>query len=75
MTGPKTKQQQKRIINDEIDTSNKGKDFDPTMDLQKSKTLRERERESQNIQPHKPIEPDDRSILRGYNQESDHNKS
>jgi hypothetical protein len=74
MTGNRTHEQQKNIIEQRVNTRNAGKDFDATIDLQKSEELRERERQSDHVEPHVPVENDDLSILRGVNQESDHKK-
>lgn len=76
MVGPATHQQQQRIIEKRENTKNAGKDFDAKAELKKSPAERKAEREGGNLRsgPSDLVDPDDRNILRGANQESGHNK-
>jgi hypothetical protein len=74
MVGNKTHEQQLRIFEGRENSKNADKDFDPSLDLHKSAEERERERQSQNLKPHPEIQDDDRSMIRGTNQESRQHK-
>ena len=74
MVGSKTHEQQLRIFEARENTKNGGKDFDPSMDLNKSPEERERERQSQALHSQPEIQDDDRSMLRGMNQENRQHK-
>lgn len=70
MVGNKTHEQQQRIFQGRENTRNGDKDFDPSLDLHKSPEARERERQSQNLHAQPEIQDDDRSMIRGTNQEN-----
>jgi hypothetical protein len=74
MTGRKTHEQQMRIIEKR---ENAGKDFDAEADLKRSAAEREALRKGSEIRSEAPdlVDPDDRNILRGRNQESVHHKN
>ena len=76
MTGRKTHEQQVRIIEGRENTKNAGKDFDAEAELKKSKQEREAYRKGANLRTDAPnlVGPDDRNMLRGKNQESEHHK-
>ncbi|MEZ2128090.1 MULTISPECIES: hypothetical protein [unclassified Sinorhizobium] len=74
MTGKKTHEQQMRVIEKRENTANADADFDPRTDLKKSSTERARERQGQDLHAHDPVQGEDRSILKGANQESEHHK-
>jgi hypothetical protein len=77
MTGHKTHEQQMRIIEKRENTKNAGKDFDAEADLKRSAAEREALRKGSEIRSETPdlVDPDDRNILRGENQESVHHKN
>ncbi|MGE6739460.1 hypothetical protein ACQKGC_04195 [Allorhizobium pseudoryzae] len=77
MQGNKTHQQQRNIIEKRIDTSNASPDFDARADLDRTPQAREAFREGDaSINPRvaEVSLHDDASIVRGVNQESEHNK-
>ena len=75
MTGDKTHQQQRQIIEGRVDTSNADKDFDPRPYLNASKDVRDRITETDLPDNPTPLASQDGSpVLRGENQESPHNK-
>ncbi|MCA1491697.1 MULTISPECIES: hypothetical protein [Sinorhizobium/Ensifer group] len=76
MVGRKTHEQQRRIIEGREDTSNAGKDFDAEADLKRSEALRRAQRKGRSLDTdHADArEENERSILRGENQESRHHK-
>jgi hypothetical protein len=76
MTGRKTHEQQVRIIEERENTRNAGKDFNAEAELKKSKQERESYRKGANLRTDAPnlVDPDDRNMLRGENQESEHHK-
>ncbi|ASY63654.1 hypothetical protein SJ05684_c22130 [Sinorhizobium sojae CCBAU 05684] len=76
MVGRKTHEQQQRIIQGREDTSNAGKDFDAEAELKRSDALRRAQRKGRSLDTEHADarEEDDRSILRGENQESRHHK-
>jgi hypothetical protein len=74
VTGKKTREQQLRIIEKRVNTTNADPDFDPRPDL---------ERQERGLPPTPPAtaktasdpsRPDDRGMHRGLNQESEHHK-
>ncbi len=76
MAGNKTHDQQLRIIEGRENTKNADPDFDARQDLDRSPEQREALRRGQDL-PDKSdnlSDPDDRSIIRGENQESAHHK-
>ncbi|WP_134727233.1 hypothetical protein [Paracoccus luteus] len=76
MTGNKTHQQQRAIIEKRVDTSNADKDFDPRPYLNASKEVRDRITETQLPDDPTPLASDDGDpAVRGENQESRHNKN
>ncbi|MER9937524.1 hypothetical protein [Mesorhizobium sp. M0088] len=77
MTGRKTHDQQIRIIEERENTRNAGKDFDAEADLKRSAAEREALRKGSDMRTDTPdlVDPDDRNILRGKNQESVHHKN
>ncbi|MCF6121546.1 hypothetical protein EN904_23790 [Mesorhizobium sp. M7A.F.Ca.CA.001.07.2.1] len=77
MTGRKTHDQQIRIIEERENTKNAGKDFDSEADLKRSAAEREALRKGSDMRTDTPnlVDPDDRNILRGKNQESVHHKN
>lgn len=76
MAGPKTHDQQQRIIEERVNTKNAGKDFDAEADLKRSAEQREQLRDDEKLRggDAELQDSDDREILRGANQESRHNK-
>jgi hypothetical protein len=76
MTGRKTHEQQVRVIEERENTKNAGKDFDAEAELKKSKQEREAYRKGSDLRTDAPnlVDPDDRNMLRGENQESEHHK-
>jgi hypothetical protein len=77
MTGRRTHEQQMRIIEKRENTKGAGKDFDAEADLKRSAAEREALRKGSEIRSKTPdlVDPDDRNILRGENQESVHHKN
>jgi hypothetical protein len=74
MAGRKTHEQQLRIIEKQVDTSNAGDDFDPRPDLKRAERGQPPIPETTSKTASDPDEPDDRGHLRGMNQESAHHK-
>lgn len=76
MAGNKTHEQQQRIIEERVDTSNAGDEFPAEEDLNRSEAERKaQQREADVKAPQRDlVDPDDRSMLRGVNQESRHHK-
>ena len=76
MAGKKTDDQQLRIIEKRVDTANAGDDFDAEADLAKSDQARHAFAGGQKLKgnPKDLVDPDDRSMLRGESQESEHRK-
>ena len=76
MTGDKTHQQQRQIIEGRVDTSNAEKDFDPRPYLNASKEARERITETDLPDDPTPLASEDGDPTpRGENQESQHHKN
>lgn len=77
MTGKKTHEQQLRVIEGRENTKNADENFDPRPDLERSREAREALRKGRDLDPEKTPSPDtdDRSMTRGVNQESRHNKT
>ncbi|AEH86908.1 hypothetical protein LB577_20970 [Mesorhizobium sp. B283B1A] len=77
MTGRRTHDQQMRIIEERENTKNASKDFDAKADLKRSPAEREALRKGSDMRTDTPdlVDPDDRNILRGKNQESVHHKN
>lgn len=76
MTGKKTHEQQRRIIEERENTKNAGDDFDAEKDLKRSKQDREARREGRTLNASDAdlVDQDDREMLRGVGQESRHHK-
>ncbi len=76
MAGPKTHQQQLRIIEKRENTENADADFDAEAELKKSRQEREAERGGAKLrsQDVELSDADDREMIRGVNQESRHHK-
>jgi hypothetical protein len=76
MTARKSHEQQLRIIEKREDTSNADDDFDARRDLDKSKQEREAFRKGRDLRTGNEnlTDPDDRGMIRGENQESEHHK-
>ncbi len=75
MIGKKTHDQQQQIIEERINTKNAADDFDAEEELARSRqerTTRERGRSLRSGVD--LVDPDDREMLRGANQESRHHK-
>ena len=76
MSGDKTHQQQRQIIEGRVDTSNADKDFDPRPYLNASKEARERITETDLPDDPTPLASEDGApVVRGENQESRHHKN
>jgi hypothetical protein len=73
MVGKKTHEQQLRIIEKRVNTSNAGDDFDPRPDLERSKQGLGPIPEAAAKTASDPHNPDD-LLHRGLNQESSHHK-
>jgi hypothetical protein len=76
MQGKETHEQQLRIINKEVNTKNGAEDFDPSADLHRAEAKRNPQEGAEALRSDTVdvTDSDDRSIIRGTNQESEHNK-
>lgn len=76
MAGPKTHEQQLRIIEKRENTSNAGNDFKAEEELKRSKQEREARRGGDKLRDEgrELTDKDDRQMIRGENQESSHHK-
>jgi hypothetical protein len=76
MAGRKTHEQQLRIIEKRENTSNAGDDFNAQEELKRSKPEREARRRGGKPRQDRAelTSPDDREMIRGENQESEHHK-
>jgi hypothetical protein len=76
MQGKQTHEQQLRIINKEVNTKNGADDFDPSTDLHRAEAKRDPQQGGENLRSDvvDVADPDDRSMIRGLNQASEHNK-
>ncbi|MGG7578922.1 hypothetical protein [Rhizobium sp. Nf11,1] len=74
MTGKKTHEQQLRVIEKREKTANAGKDFDAKADLQRNEQAKEADRKGNDLKADPEPRNDDRAIVRGRNQESEHKK-
>lgn len=75
MAGKNTHEQQLRIIEKRVDTSNAGDDFDATEELRRSKEERQARQDGASLPRQRDLtDKDDRSMIRGENQESAHHK-
>ena len=76
MAGPKTHEQQLRIIEKRENTSNAGDDFNAEEELKRSKREREARQKGDKLRDEgvELTDKDDRRMIRGENQESGHRK-
>jgi hypothetical protein len=76
MQGNKTHQQQRNIIEKQVNTANAGPDFDAEADLKRNTAAREAYRKGDNLDMRAAEHSmnDDPSIIRGSDQESGHNR-
>jgi hypothetical protein len=76
MAGPKTHEQQLRIIEKRENTTNAGDDFNAEEELKRSKQEREARRRGASLRDQgvELTDRDDRQMPRGENQESAHHK-
>ncbi len=76
MAGPITHEQQLRIIEKRENTSNAGDDFNAEEELKRSKQQREAHRGGAKLRDEgvELTDKDDRQMIRGENQESEHHK-
>jgi len=76
MAGPKTHEQQRRIIEKRENTSNAGDDFKVDEELKRSKQARDAHVGGEDLHDKRVelTDKDDRQIIRGENQESAHHK-
>ncbi|MBZ9814544.1 hypothetical protein [Mesorhizobium sp. CA7] len=77
MTGRTTHDQQIRVIEKRENTKNAPKEFEAKAELKRSAAEREARRKGSSLRGDTPdlVDPDDRNILRGKNQESAHNRN
>lgn len=75
--GNKTHQQFRNIVENRVDTSNAGEDFDTRADLNRSDAEKRAMQEGANLRAGNPDfdNADDRAMIRGENQESRHHKN
>ncbi|MBB4196141.1 hypothetical protein GGE45_006276 [Rhizobium aethiopicum] len=74
MTGKKTHEQQLRVIEKREKTANAGKDFDAKADLQRNEQAKEAYGKGNDLKADSDPRNDDRAMVRGRNQESEHKK-
>jgi hypothetical protein len=74
MVGKKSREQQLRIIEKRVNTKDAGKDFDPRPDLERQERGLPPIPEATAKTASDPSGPDDRSMPRGLNQQSEHHK-
>jgi hypothetical protein len=76
MAGKKTHEQQLRIIEKREDTSNAGDDFNAEEELKRSRQEREAHRGGGQLRDEgvELTDKDDRQMIRGEHQESEHHK-
>ncbi|OHV87343.1 hypothetical protein [Mesorhizobium sp. ORS 3428] len=76
MTGRKTHDQQMRNLEERENTKNAPKEFDAKSELKRPVAERKARRKGSDLRSDVPnlVHPDDRNVLRGKNQESEHNK-
>jgi hypothetical protein len=74
--GKSTHDQQIQIIEKRVNTKNAGDDFDAEADLKMSPEQREARRKGASLRAGQRdlVDPDDRNMLRGEHQESEHHK-
>ncbi|AZO06636.1 hypothetical protein EOA27_32390 [Mesorhizobium sp. M2A.F.Ca.ET.037.01.1.1] len=76
MAGKTTHDQQQRIIEERVNTKNAGKDFNAREELKRPSQERATREKGSGLKAGERdlIDPDDRQMLRGENQESPHRK-
>ncbi|ESY11727.1 hypothetical protein NKK48_22185 [Mesorhizobium sp. C386A] len=76
MAGRKTHEQQLRIIEKRENTRNAGDDFNAEDELKRTKQEREARQDGANLRDEgvELTDKDDRQMIRGENQESEHHK-
>ena len=76
MAGSKTHEQQLRIIEKRVNTKNAGDEFDAEDELKRTEQERKAHREGDKLRDEGVdlTDPDDRNMIRGENQESQHHK-
>jgi hypothetical protein len=74
MTGKKTHEQQRRIIEKREKTANAGEAFDAAADLHRNEQAREAYRKGRDLKATPDTRSEDRNMVRGLNQESGHKK-
>lgn len=76
MAGPKTHEQQLRIIEKRVNTKNAGDHFNAEDELKRSRQKREARRGGENLRDEgvELTDRDDRQMIRGENQESEHHE-
>jgi hypothetical protein len=74
MQSNKTHEQQTRIIEKRVDTTNAGPDFDIEADLKRSDAAKKAFRKGENLEAGPESLTENRSMIRGENQESAHHK-
>ncbi|MBY3595856.1 hypothetical protein J2J97_05805 [Rhizobium bangladeshense] len=74
MAGRKTHEQQLRVIEKREKTANAGEDFDAKADLQRNEQAKEAVRKGSGLKADPDPGNDDRAMVRGRNQESEHKK-
>ncbi len=76
MAGPKTHEQQLRIIEKRDNTSNAGDEFNAEDELKRPRQEREARRDGAGLRDEgvELSDRDDRQMIRGENQESEHHK-
>ena len=76
MAGKRTHEEQMRVIEKRENTSNADDDFDARQDLKRSEQEKQAFRKGRDLRTGAGdlTDPDDRSMIRGENQESEHHK-
>jgi hypothetical protein len=76
MAANKAKSQKRPVIDQPLNSKKSGDGFDAEADLRRSDQEREAFRKGANLSEHSanPTDPNDRSMIRGTNQESEHHK-
>ncbi|TJV70155.1 MAG: hypothetical protein E5X76_21135 [Mesorhizobium sp.] len=76
MAGKTTHDQQQRMMEERVNTKNAGKDFNAREELKRPGQERAARAKGSALKPSERdlIDPDDRQMLRGENQESAHRK-
>ncbi|MBW9063067.1 hypothetical protein JNB71_07025 [Rhizobium herbae] len=74
MQSKKTHDQQVKTIESREKTANAGADFDAVADLKKSPAVRSASARGRNLKQGAAVQDEERSIVRGRNQESHHKK-